>query len=255
MKQVLQITILLLVVFLTSCVSRKKITYFQDIDGIEVQDSILNYEPRIQIGDMLRINVSATDAEAAIPFNLYETPVLNNRGFSNLVPVEYIVNDAGEINFPILGEIKVIGLTTSELTVKLEEMLMRGYIKDPVINLWITNFKINVLGEVKMPGAYVIKNSRVNVLEALSLAGDLTIHGDRADVTLIRNQQGKKEFIKIDMRNKELFNSPYFYLVQNDIIYVSQNKAKVNSSAVGTHTAVIISSLSVLIALLAIFLK
>ncbi len=255
MSKKLQFSILLLVLFVASCVSPKKITYFQDVDGIEVHDSILNYEPKIQIGDMLRINVSATDAEAAIPFNLYETPVVNNRGFSNLVPVEYIVNDSGEINFPILGEIEVIGLTTSELTEKLEKLLSDGYIKDPVINLWITNFKINVLGEVKNPGAYVIKNSRVSVLEALSLAGDLTIHGNRADVTLIRNQQGKKEFVKIDLRNKELFNSPYFYLVQNDVVYVSQNKAKVNSSAVGTHTAVIISSLSVLIALLAIVLK
>jgi polysaccharide export outer membrane protein len=112
-----------------------------------------------------------------------------------------------------------------------------------------------VLGEVRSPGSYTVANQRISIIDALALAGDLTIYGNRKTMTLIREHNGKRTFIPIDLTNKELFNSPNFYLVQNDVIYVEPNKTKINSSAVGPNTSVIVSSISILIALLAIFVR
>jgi polysaccharide export outer membrane protein len=119
----------------------------------------------------------------------------------------------------------------------------------------LTNFKVTVLGEVKTPGTFEIPNERISIIDAIGLAGDLTIHGKRKTVTLIREQNGKRMFVNIDLTNKELFSSPYFYLSQNDVIYIEPNKTKVNSSAIGANTGVIVSSISILISLVAILIK
>jgi polysaccharide biosynthesis/export protein len=248
------VSIFSLAILLNACASQEKIVYFQDTEGLTINDEILNYEPKIQAGDLLFINVSATEPEVAIPFNLYETPILGNY-ISSSKPITYLVNTDGEINFPILGKIKVKGQTTKALTTHFENILS-DYIKDAVINIRLTNFKVSVIGEVNRPGAFTIDNERISIIEALSLAGDLTIYGNRKSVTLIRDYEGKKEFITIDLTNKELFNVPnYYYLKQNDVVYVSPNKTKVNSSKVGSNTGVVISSVSVIIALLAIIIK
>lgn len=246
----------LLVVFailFIGCASSKKVNYFQDekgqSEGFELSDTIVNYEPTIQYGDMLSINVSAMEPELAVPFNIVET-----RENQLIRQIPYIVNVSGEINFPVLGEIKVAQLTTQQVTDLIYQLLLK-YLNEPTVTVQLVNFKVSVLGEVTSPGSYNISNERINILEALALAGDLTIYGKRKTVTLIREYNGMRKFVPIDLTNKELFNSPYYFLAQNDIIYVESNKTRVNSSKVGPNTAIIVSSLSILISLVAILAR
>ncbi len=236
-------------IFLFSCVSSSKINYFQDIDTKNLQEDIVNFEPTIQIGDILTINVSTIEKDAAISFNLFEAQTVANQ-----IPLPYIVNADGEINFPVLGKIKAAQRTTKQLTDYLTDALV-PYLKDPIVNIRIMNFKITVLGEVKNPGNYPVLNERISIIEALGLAGDLTIYGDRQNITLIREQNGKRIFETIDLTNKELFKKPYFYLSQNDALYIASNKTKVNSSNVGPNTSVIISSVSILVTLIAVLVR
>lgn len=234
---------------LASCVSTQKVVYFQEVAGVEVQEHITIFEPKVQIGDLLNINVSAIDAAAVIPFNLYEST-----GVGTPKPIDYLVNTDGEINFPVVGKVKVEGATTKQITTNLTKTL-RNYLKNPIVNIRVTNFRVTVLGEVKVPGTYTIQNERISIIEAIGLAGDLTIQGKRTTVLLVREQDGKRQFITMDLTNKKLFNSPYYYLAQNDVIYIEPNKAKVNSSAVGTNAGIIISSVSALISLIAILTR
>lgn len=241
--------VILLSSFLLGCVSSKKINYFQDTANININEELENYEPTLQIGDILSINVSTIEKDAAIPFNLFEAQTLANQ-----IPLPYIINADGEISFPVLGKIKVVAMTTKQLTNFLTKKLL-VYLKDPIVNVRITNFKITILGEVKNPGNYPVLNERISVIEALGLAGDLTIYGDRENIMLIREQNGKRIFETIDLTNKELFNKPYFYLTQNDALFIPSNKAKVNASNVGPNTSVIISSISILVTLIAILVR
>lgn len=242
-------SILLTCCFLFNCVSSNKINYFQIDENTKISDSIVNYQPKLQIGDILNINVSAIDKESAIPFNLVESQNIGNQ-----IPLPYIVNAYGEINFPVLGKIKVTELTTNELTNHITKSLL-PYLKNPIVNIRITNYKVTVLGEVKNPGNYGVLNERISIIEALGLAGDLTIYGDRKNIVLIREINGKRTSEIIDLTNTALFDSPYFYLSQNDALYVASNKTKVNSSGVGPNTSVILSSISILTTIIAILVR
>ena len=242
--------IISLALLLGSCVSKQKMVYFQEIEGADVQEKIQIYSPKIQIGDILSINVSAIDTEAAIPFNLYETS--SNYGTSNRIT--YLVDAEGEINFPVIGKLKVTEFTTTQITNSLTKRL-KEYLKNPIVNIRLVNFKVTVLGEVKAPGTYPVPNERISIIEAIGLAGDLTIQGERSTVLLVREQEGKRMFVTIDLTTKKLFNSPYYYLAQNDVVYIAPNKAKINSSAVGANAGIIISSVSALISLIAILTR
>jgi polysaccharide export outer membrane protein len=231
-----------------SCVSKKEIVYLQDAEGITALEAIVKVEPKIQQNDILSINVSAMDAEAALPFNLVEVSGTTSK------PITYLVNSNGEINFPVLGKIAVEGFTTKEITSYLTDALA-VYIKNPIVNIRLTNFKVTVLGEVKSPGTYPVANERISILEAIGLAGDLTIQGKRKNVVLIREQNGKRTFIDIDLTNKEILNSPYFYLAQNDVLIVEPNKTKINSSAVGPNIGVIFASISTLISIIVLITR
>jgi len=235
------------ILFLASCASSKELVYFGDNDVQKVKANLLNYEPEIQPGDELNINVSALNTEAAIPFNLYEAS--NNISIPR--PITYIVGLDGKINFPVIGKVLVGGDTTQKISYKLAT-LIAPYIKNPIVNIRLVNFKISVLGEVRNPGTYAVPDERISILAAIGLAGDLTIQGKRNNVLLIREKDGKRSFVTIDLTNKELFNSPYYYLAQNDVLYITPNKVKINSSAVGANSSIIISSVSTLISLLAI---
>jgi polysaccharide export outer membrane protein len=241
--------ILLFATLFAGCASSKKIIYFQDEEGQDLNEILLSFQPTIQKGDILTIIVTSTEPETAAPFNIYE-----GQGTVNSLPLPYIVNFDGEINFPVLGKILVTQLTTNELTDKLTEILT-SYLKKPIVNTRIINFNIRVLGEVASPGSYPVLNERASIIDAIALAGDLTIYGNRKTITLIREQNGKRAFIPIDLTNKQLFNSPYFYLVQNDVIYVEPNKTRVNSAAVGPSWGVFISSLAILITVAAILTR
>ena len=241
---------MLLGLLLASCASSKKLVYLQDTATNEEQEELLNYEPTLQPDDLISIHVSGLDALASATFNIYESPV--NIGNPRLLP--YLVNKEGNIHFPVLGTVLVNGLTTLQLTHHLEEKI-KEYLVNPIINIRLLNFKISVMGDVKVPGAYTIPNERITILEALALAGDLTIQGKRKDILLIREVAGKRTVITLDLTDRNLFNSPYYYLAQNDVIYVAPNKAKVNSSAVGSSFGIILSSVSTLISLIAILTR
>lgn len=241
--------IFLMVTLFTGCASSKKVNYFQDSKQTALTQTIINYQPKIQYGDMLNINISSIEPELALPFNTYETQ--DNRVIRQ---IPYLVNVDGEINFPVLGMINVMGLSTKQVTDKIFKMLTK-YLNNPTVIIQLINFKISVLGEVRNPGSYSIQNERINVLEAIALAGDLTIYGKRSTITLIREQNGLRQLIPIDLTKKELFSSPHYYLAQNDIIYVESNKTRVNSSKVGPNTSIIVSSLSILISLAAILIN
>ncbi|OAB29674.1 polysaccharide export outer membrane protein [Flavobacterium fryxellicola] len=245
-KNIKYLLIVWLTVILTSCVSSEKMVYFQgNQDNLSHEDYEI-YEPKIQKGDILSINVSAIDKGAAVPFNLYEST-----STTEPIPITYIVDNDGEITFPVVGILKVEGITTKILKQQLTKTLAE-YLAKPIVNIRLVNFKVAVLGEVKTPGTYLIPNERISVIEAISLAGDLTIHGKRKTVMLIREQGGKRAFITLDLTDKKIFNSPYFYMAQNDVIYVEPNKTKLNSSAVGANAGIILSSISSLISIILI---
>ncbi|MDO9595878.1 MAG: polysaccharide biosynthesis/export family protein [Lutibacter sp.] len=251
MEKRLKLAVLIvLMISMGSCVSKKEIVYLQDAEGITALEAIVKVEPKIQQNDILSINVSAMDAEAALPFNLFEAG--NTTSASK--PITYLVNSDGDINFPVLGKIAVEGFTTKEITSYLTEALA-VYIKNPIVNIRLTNFKVTILGEVKSPGTYPVPNERISILEAIGMAGDLTIQGKRKNVVLIREQNGKRNFVDIDLTNKEILNSPYFYLAQNDVLIVEPNKTKINSSAVGPNIGVIFASISTLISIIVLITR
>ncbi len=240
--------IILLLSMLSACTSPKKIIYLQDLETNASQSFTQNYQPKIQPDDVLSIKVSAIDIEAAKPFNMYESTG------TQLKPITYLVTASGTIHFPVLGTIKVAGLSTEALTAVVTKKLTT-YIKNPIVNIRLLNFKITVLGEVNAPGTYQVPNERISILEAIGLAGDLTIQGKRSSVLLVREQDGKRTSVTIDLTDKDLLTSPYYYLAQNDVLYVEPNKAKINSSSVGASTGIIMSSISILISVIAIFTR
>lgn len=238
-----------LLLVLNGCVSSEKILYFQDDKNVVVDDNVINFQPKLQYGDILSINVTSLTPEAAVPFNVFEA-----QGTINQRPLPYIINIDGEINFPGVGTYKVLGMTTKQLTDDLTLKLV-PFLKDPIVNVRLQNFKVTVMGEVRSPGSYTIENERITIVEAIGLAGDLNIQAKRKEITLIREQEGRRVFIPVDLTRKDLFNSPYFYLAQNDIIYVEPNKTRINSSGVGSNTAVLISSLTLLVSVTALILR
>jgi polysaccharide export outer membrane protein len=240
---------LVFLVLVSSCASSKDLLYFQETAPEGVEEALLNYEPKLQQGDLLTIHVSGLDPVAAATFNMYEST-----GYGTPKMLPYLVNKEGTIRFPVFGAVAVEGLTTLELTNYLEANL-KEYLVNPIVNVRLTNFKISVTGDVKFPGAFTVPNERITIVEALTLAGDLTIQGRRKNVLLIREIAGKRTFITMDLTNRELFKSPYYYLAQNDVVYVQPNKAKINSSAVGSNAGIIISSISTLISIIAILTR
>jgi polysaccharide export outer membrane protein len=244
--------LLFLALSLFSCASRKDIVYYQDIDSASFKEKTNSYEIKIQPDDLLMIIVSADDPEIAAPFNLksYTTvnPTKQDVAGSQTTQL-YLVDTNGCIDFPVLGRLKVSGMARSQL-VQLFQDKISVYIKNPIINLRIMNFKVSVQGEVSLPGTYTINSERVTLIEALSMAKDLTIYGKRNNILIIREIDGVKTYNRVDITKADFMNSPFYYLAQNDVVYVEPNKNKVNGSAVGPNTGVIISITSLLITLI-----
>lgn len=235
-----------------SCGSRKQIVYVGDIDNAASYESFA-YQPKLKPDDLLRINVSAENPEVVAPFNL--APMTGTTSLNNYTEGQnYLIDYSGFIDFPIIGKIKVAGLTTSEANIKLVG-LVSEYIKNPTINVRILNFKISVLGEVTKPGSYTIQGERISILEALSLAGDLSIYGKRNNILIIHEEEGKKTYNRVDITQADFLKSQYYYLSQNDVIFVEPNKTKVNSSVIGPNTSVILTVVSILISVSVILFR
>lgn len=231
---------LLLLSFFSSCRTSRKIVYMQDIIANVPENVGENPGITIQVKDMLSIVVSCKNPELATMFNL---PVVSYQAGSEIVSnggqqrlLGYVVDNEGNIDFPILGGLKVIGLTRWQLQEKIKQRLIaEGLIKDLVVTVQFMNFKISVLGEVNSPGTYNIEGDKVTLLEALSLAKDLTIYGKRDGVMVIREMNGVRENYRIDLRSAELFKSPVYYLKQNDIIYVEPNSVRAGQSTINEN--------------------
>lgn len=244
-----------LILLTASCVSRKKIAYVNDIADNKVISNTLSYEVKLQPDDMLSIIVSAENPELTVPFNMPQIQI-NYALEGNQTGIKtYLIDNQGNIDYPVVGKIKMAGLTKTEANKAIVAKIGDYFKTPPSVNLTITNFKISVIGEVKLPSTYNVSGSRITIIEALSRAGDLTIFGSRKNVLIIRESNGQKTFNRVDLTDSKFIDSPYYYLAQNDVIYVEPNKTVANNSAIGANTSVIFSSLSILITLLILVLK
>ncbi len=234
-------------IVLNSCATRESIAYFQDEKmGSFVQPELI-YDLFYQPNDILTIDVNALDPEAVRPFNLTSVPYgesLINETTSRRMQT-YIVDSNGNIEFPVLGSIKIGGLTRREATNLLKEKLTK-YVKDPLINIRITNFTVTVLGEVSRPGSFIIQDEKVTLAEVLGLAGDLTIYGKRNNILLIREINGNKQFSILDLTSVRTLTSSTYNLKQNDVIYVEPNKTKIRNSTYNPNNNIIISAVGTL---------
>mgnify|MGYP001143427280 CR=1 FL=1 len=266
MKNKKSIAILMAAITLASCQSYKKVPYLQSyksltdksykeivINEVNQQDTL--YDAHIQPKDLLNITINTTDPQAAAPFNL-TMQTYNNIAQSNASTTsqpalqQYLVDNAGEIDFPVIGRLKVGGLTKNAAENLIREQL-RPYLKEiPIVTVRMSNYKISVLGEVNSPGTFTINNEKVNIFEALAMAGDMTVYGIRTNVKLIREDaDGKREIKELDLTQSDFVLSPYFYLRQNDILYVTPNKTKAKNSDIGNTTTTVISATSILVSI------
>jgi polysaccharide export outer membrane protein len=235
---------LLLSPLLPSCVNTKKTVYFNNIQDTILTERVLNAEPVIRQSDVLNITVSSLNPEASVIFN---TPNLvsaisstNVASGGGSIPgtvgagqyTGYLVNADGNIKYPVIGDIKVAGLTKKQLEEQIVQLLTdKKLLVDPIVSVRFLNFRVTVLGEVNKPTTINVVNEHISILEALGLAGDLTIYGKRDNVLLIREDGRKKIIHRIDLNSEEILTSPFYYLQTNDVVYVEPNKSKIASTS------------------------
>lgn len=248
--------LLLLAFLLTSCSSKRNLGYFTDLpDSVAIQSVIPQIpETKIQPGDILRITVNSLNPESNVLFNSGTLQTLdgsrNSSGGAQLSSEGYLVDESGFISFPVIGQIKLIGLTREEARKEMIKQISI-YVKDPIINVRFLNFKVTVIGEVAHPSTFNIPNERVNILEALGMAGDMTAYGKRENILLIREESGKRTMVKLDIAKKDIMNSPYFYLRQNDVVYVEPTKYRDPS---GDRTLRIITAVASSVTAISLFI-
>ena len=246
---------LLASILLSSCGSTKNVAYFKNSDSINFENSRFLYDARIMPKDQITVSVNTTTPEASLPFNLllqgaYQQGRAVNYGSATLMP--YLVDNEGYINMPIIGKLKVGGLTKSEaenlVTEKIRPYLAES--ENPVVTVTMASYSVSVLGEVNRPGTFQVSREKITILEALAQAGDLTIYGVRDRVKLIREDAtGQKSMITLNLNDANIVTSPYYYLQQNDVVYVEPNKVKAQNSMVGQTTSLWISATGILISL------
>jgi len=267
-KPILTTLLLGIILGFTAGNAPQKIAYFQQAGepGFAApQESVQIPDPVIKIGDLLVITVNATNAESVMPFNL---PLVPTIGMNDYNPSRftistysgglqnYLVDNRGIITMPTIGEMKVEGLTKSQLIDKIQQAIYPRFIKElPIVLVRYANFNVSVLGEVARPGNFVINKEAISIPEALALAGDLTIFGRRDNVLLIRQQADRRETIRIDVRDPALIHSAKFFLQQNDVLYVQPNDPRSRASALSTAETLSVSILGTLISLTTLFIN
>lgn len=223
---------LVLTSLLSGCVSSKKLVYFQGqpttADSVRLADRFM---PTVQPGDILTVRVSSLSPEATTFFNPPSATMPIDRMLTPTATAlpeltGYLVNPDGTLELPLVGKVKIGGLTTVQATDRIREEL-KTYLKEPTVNIRNQNFRVSVMGEVARPSLFTIPNEKITMLEALSLAGDITIYGRRDNVLLIREVDGLRTFTRLDLTGRDLFRSPYYYLRPNDVIYVEPGRARV----------------------------
>ena len=253
---------LFMVVLMASCAGQKKVLYFQDLTSADSMEVKRNYEMKISYDDLLSITVSSRSPELVAPFLLHtsSTPSISSKSStgnlgkvnsSNSGAAEYLVDSEGNIEFPVFGKLHVEGMTRTELMEYIKQRLIKeDYIKDPTVIVKFMNFKVCMMGAVGSPGIINVQSDRITILEAISQAGDLDITGRRDRVTVLREENGMRVPYYLNLKSKDVFNSPCFYLKQNDRVYVEHNKAGTRSSKlydftnIGTWTSLISAAIS-----------
>lgn len=218
------------IVLFSSCVSTKKVAYFADIQDSTIIRSPAGLEPVIQKKDILSISVSSLSPESTELFNMPNLPITPNMSSVNSNPqtAGYLVSDEGTIKFPMLGNVQAAGLTSKQLEDTISRKLIdKKLLYDPIVTARFLNFRVTVLGEVNRPGVVYAPNEQLSILEAIGLAGDLTIFGLRDNVILIRQDGPDKLVKRLDLNSSKILQSPYFFLKSNDVVYVEPGKAKV----------------------------
>jgi len=240
MKTKLRLFSLLAALSLCSCASTGKVGYFQDMQGDYARPARETRPISVQPEDKISILVNSKDPELA---NLFNLPVVSRYLGANVeggsTPVQgsvsgYTVGSDGSVDFPVLGSVVVAGMSREEISTLIKnELVTRNLVKDPVVSVEFLNLTLSVLGEVARPGRYNIDKDKITLLEAISMAGDLTIYGKRENVTVVRNENGMENVYRVDLRSGlELYDSPVYYLRQNDVIYVEPNKMRARQSTV-----------------------
>lgn len=241
-KFFLPIVVLTMIVLLGSCSSGKDVPYFQNIDEISLAGSKGLYDAKIMPKDMLTITVSTTDPAAAAPFNLSVGNTVGasgqlSNGAGNLQG--YLVDNDGNINFPVIGHMHVQGMTKSQCQDMIREKLLpyMAATENPIVTVRMSSYRVTVTGEVNRPGVIPVSTEKMSIVEALAQAGDLTVYGKRDNIMLIREDEtGQKKMVRLNMNDANLINSPYYYLQQNDIIYVQPNSVKSKNAGIGPST-------------------
>lgn len=244
----------LIMILSISCTSTKKTVYFYNVQDTTYLQRGSEIQTPIQENDILGISISSLNAEASAIFNppnnnnIRSTTVTGN----NTEPGGYLVNSDGTIQLPVLGNIKAAGLTKKELKDNITNMILsKKLLVDPLVEIRFLNYEVTVIGEVAHPTVITVPSEKISLLKAIGLAGDLTIYGKRENVLLIREENGKKKTRHIDLNSSNFFNSPYYYLQPNDVVYVEPNKAKVASASRSQQLLpILLSSLSIIVIVL-----
>lgn len=247
--------VLMSLLAVTSCTSYKQVPYLQNSNEIDLAGFEAElYEPRIKPQDLLNIViVNPEDLATSMSYNLTAPSDVAERGMyltSQPMLQNYLVSNEGTVKIPNVGIVDVAGKTISEAEQYIYDKVKDSFTSSPSVTVRFSNFKISVLGEVNAPGSFTVKNGKVNILEALALARDLTIYGRRDNVKIIREDEtGKKRIVEVNLNNAEIVTSPDFYLQQNDVVYVTPNESKAKNSDIGSTTSLWFSATSILISL------
>ncbi len=259
MKRTLKLLVIAIcAVLLSSCKTQEKILYFQDIQLNKNEPVVGSRDIRLQPKDQISIIVNSKDPQLAALFNLATSSnqVGSSGGSGSSKISGYTLDDKGEIDFPVLGKIKITGMTKSEVAEHVKTSLIEAnLINDPVVTVEFMNLYVTVLGEVRLPGKYMITKDQITLLEALSMAGDLTIYGIRDGIYVIREENGQRITYKTDIRSKNLFASPAYFLKQNDVIYIEPNKTATKNSRIGSATSIVFSCIGVFFTVLNLVLS
>lgn len=224
------------------CGSKKNIVYMQNARPFETEVVTNTFEPKFKIDDIVSIYISSFDMEATTPFNL------TIGAGQNIRELEYVIDKEGNIDFPVLGKIQLLGLSVTEAKELFRNRLIDGkYLNDPIVNIRIKNFRVTVLGQVHKPGTYMVEGQRITLLEAIGLAGDLEIKGKRKNILIIRDFDGVKTYTRVDLTSKEFVNSPVYYLTQNDVVYVEPNRSVVKTSNLDSRLTIGLSVFSIVL--------
>ncbi|MEO2051253.1 MAG: polysaccharide biosynthesis/export family protein [Allomuricauda sp.] len=250
-KNKLAILALVSILLIVSCTPSKDVVYFQDASQFETLVDENTFSTKFKVDDLVSIHISTLDPEASAPFNLFRGA---EEGGIRAEQVNYLVDKNGEIDFPVIGKIKIEGLSPSETRMLLREKL-KDYLKDPIINIRIRNFTVTVLGAVNRPGTYPVNGEQITIMEALGMAGDINIKGRRDNVMVIRDFDGTKVYNRINLNQKESLKSPVFYLTQNDVVYVEPNKSGKTQSSLDQRASIMISILSMVVTSTVILLR